>query len=70
MPVAWPSTATWLQRWSGSGRSLGRGDQLEPSAGTGTLISLLVALWGAALLGKAVLERNGMVRHPATWTCS
>ena len=32
-------------------------------------LSLLVALWGAGLVGKAVLERTGYVKVPAAWSC-
>ncbi|HEV8148878.1 MAG TPA: hypothetical protein VGP61_01705 [Gemmatimonadales bacterium] len=33
------------------------------------VISLLVTLWGALLLGKATLDRTGYPRHPAAWKC-
>lgn len=32
-------------------------------------VSLLVALWGAALLGKAVLDRTEYVAKALTWVC-
>ena len=32
-------------------------------------IALLVTLWGALIVGKAVLDRSGYVKQPATWVC-
>jgi hypothetical protein len=32
-------------------------------------LSLLVTLWGAVLVGKAVLERTGYVKVSSTWAC-
>lgn len=37
--------------------------------GLAHIVSLLVALWGAALLGKAILERTEFAKQPATWRC-
>ncbi len=37
--------------------------------GLAHIVSLLVALVGAALLGKAILERTEYAKQPATWTC-
>jgi hypothetical protein len=33
------------------------------------LVSLLVALWGAALAGKVVLDRTDYVKTPRSWMC-
>ncbi|NOT09048.1 MAG: hypothetical protein HOP28_12685 [Gemmatimonadales bacterium] len=33
------------------------------------IVSLLVALWGGALLGKAVLDRTAYAKQPLSWTC-
>lgn len=33
------------------------------------LISLLVTLWGAVLVGKTILDRSSYAKHPAVWTC-
>lgn len=33
------------------------------------LLSLLVTMWGALLVGKAVVDRSSYVKHPAVWTC-
>ena len=32
-------------------------------------IALLVTLFGGLLVGKAVLDRSGYVKQPATWAC-
>jgi hypothetical protein len=32
-------------------------------------IAVLVAIWGGVLLGRAVLDRSDIVKHPLTWTC-
>ena len=32
-------------------------------------VSLLVALWGSVLLGRAVLDRTEFVAKPLTWSC-
>jgi len=32
-------------------------------------LSLVVVLWGGALVGKAFLDRSDYARHPATWSC-
>jgi len=37
--------------------------------GLAHIVSLLVALWGAALLGKAILERTEYAKQPTTWSC-
>lgn len=37
--------------------------------GVAHTLSLLVTLWGAALAGKAVLDRSNYVKHPLAWTC-
>ncbi len=37
--------------------------------GLAHLVSLLVALWGGVLLGKAVVDRTGYVKVPLTWSC-
>jgi hypothetical protein len=37
--------------------------------GLAHVVSLLVALWGSVLLGKAVLDRTAYVDTPLTWSC-
>ena len=37
--------------------------------GLAHVVSLIVALWGSALVAKAFLDRSDYARHPATWTC-
>ena len=37
--------------------------------GLAHVISLLVTIWGAALLAQTVLDRSSIVRHPAGWVC-
>ncbi|HEU5218731.1 MAG TPA: hypothetical protein VFU23_08725 [Gemmatimonadales bacterium] len=37
--------------------------------GLAHLVSLLVTLWGAALVAKAILDRSNYARHPAAWVC-
>lgn len=37
--------------------------------GLAHIVSLLVALWGAGLLAKTILDRTSYAKHPAVWTC-
>lgn len=37
--------------------------------GLAHLVSLLVTLWGALLIGKVVADRSSYPRHPTTWSC-
>ncbi|HEX7023361.1 MAG TPA: hypothetical protein VF187_00965 [Gemmatimonadales bacterium] len=37
--------------------------------GLAHVVSLLVTLWGGALLGKAILDRTAYPAHRTTWTC-
>jgi hypothetical protein len=37
--------------------------------GLAHVVSLLVALWGGVLLGRAVLDRTTYVKVPLTWRC-
>lgn len=37
--------------------------------GLAHVVALLVALWGAGLLAKVILDRTTYVRHPAVWVC-
>ena len=37
--------------------------------GLAHVVSLLVTIWGAGLLAKAVLDRSSYARQPAVWVC-
>lgn len=37
--------------------------------GLAHIISLLVTIWGAALLAQTVLDRSNYARHPGVWVC-
>ena len=37
--------------------------------GLAHVVSLLVAIWGAGLVAKAVLDRSTYIRHPSVWVC-
>jgi hypothetical protein len=37
--------------------------------GLAHLLSLLVTVWGAGLLSKAILERTDYAKSPLTWSC-